>query len=91
MQASNMVRKQVMMLPEHVKKIKVLAKKQKTSASDIVRRAVDAFDPDALGGMDESELLELAHAKVREAITDTIQTREKVMAALDKLEARRVR
>ncbi|MBW2634791.1 MAG: hypothetical protein JRE14_11830 [Deltaproteobacteria bacterium] len=87
--SQNMIRKQILMYPRQVNKIKSLAKKKNTSAAEMVRQAIDAFDPDVTVDMTESELFELAAARVKEALADTITTRKKVTAALDKLEARR--
>ncbi len=87
--SQNMIRKQILMYPRQVNKIKSLAKKKNTSAAEMVRQAIDAFDPDVTVDMTESELFELAAARVKETLADTITTRKKVAAALDKLEARR--
>ena len=84
-----MVRKQILMYPQQAEKIKTLAKRENTSAAEMMRQAIDAFNPGTMVDLAESELLELASVRVKEAIADTIATREKVTAALDKLEARR--
>jgi hypothetical protein len=51
----------------------------------MVRQAIDAFDPNAVHDMSESELLELARIRVKEAIEDTIATRKRVEATLDEI------
>lgn len=83
---TKLVRRQILIYPKQARKIKLLAKKKNTSAAEMMRQAIDAFDPDAIIDIAESDLLELASAKVKEAITDTIATRKKVTAALDMLE-----
>jgi hypothetical protein len=41
----------------------------------MVRKAIDAYNPTIPKDMDESELLELVSARVKEAIVDTQKTR----------------
>ncbi len=84
--AQKLVRRQILIYPKQARKIKSLARRKNTSAAEMMRQAIDAFDPDAIIDIAETDLLELASAKVKEAITDTIETRKKVAAALDKLE-----
>ena len=68
--AEKLVRKQFLISPSQAKKIELMAKKQKTSAAEMVRKAIDAFNPDTLADMAETELLELVRVRVKEAITD---------------------
>ena len=86
--AEKLVRKQFLIYPTQAKKIELIAKRQKTSAAEMVRKAIDAFNPDALSDMADSELLELVRARVKEAIKDTKKTRERLSAGLNKLEAK---
>ncbi len=85
--AENLVRKQYLISPNQVKKLESLAKKQKTSAAEVVRKAIDAFNPDAPVDMQESELLELVSTRVQEAIADTQQTRKRLNKILRELTA----
>jgi prophage DNA circulation protein len=56
------------------------------SAAQIVRDAIDAYDPDAeITQSQEQELLAIAHAKVREAIIRTEETIKKVDTCLENL------
>ena len=87
--SQNMIRKQILMYPRQANKIKLLAKNKNTSAAEMVRQAIDAFDPDVTVDITESELFELAAAKVKKTLAETIAMRKKIAAALDKLEARR--
>ncbi len=83
MQATeNLVRKQYLIAPRQIEKLEILAKKQKTSAADVVRRAIDAFNPDVPTDMNESELFELVSARVKEAIADTATTRKRLNKTL---------
>jgi non-homologous end joining protein Ku len=86
--AEKLVRKQFLISPAQAKKIELMAKKQKTSAAEMVRKAIDAFNPDGLSDMAETELLELVRDRVKEAITDTQNTRERLAAALNRVEAK---
>jgi hypothetical protein len=86
--AAKLVRKQILIYPAQAKKIELMAKRQKTSAAAMVRKAIDAFDPDAVSDMAETELLGLVRVRVKEAIRDTRKTRERLSAVLDTLEAK---
>jgi len=80
--AENLVRKQYLIAPHQVDKLKVLASKQKTSAAEIVRMAIDAFNPDVPAELNESELFDLVSARVKEAIEDTATTRKRLKKTL---------
>ena len=86
--AQKLVRKQFLISPAQAKKIEFMAKKQKTSAAEMVRKAIDSFNLDAMSDMADTDLLELVRVKVKEAITDTRKTRVRLSAALKKLEAK---
>lgn len=73
--AERLVRKQFMISLDQIKKLELLAKKEQTSAAEMVRKAIDAYNPTIPKDMDESELLELVSARVKEAIVDTQKTR----------------
>ena len=88
--APKMIRKQILIYPKQAKKIEALAKRKKTSAAEMMRQAIDAFNPDAMVDMAESELFGLASAKVKKTLADTIAMRKRVTAALDKIEAGRL-
>ena len=87
-QAKKLVRKQHLIYPSQIEKLRVLAEAENTSASEMLRRAIDAFDPNAAADMSESELLELASVRVKEAIIDTIATRKRAEATLKEIEER---
>jgi len=73
--AERLVRKQFLISLDQIKKLELLAKKEQTSAAEMVRKAIDAYNPYIFKDMDESELLELVSARVKEAIADTQKTR----------------
>jgi adenylate cyclase len=84
----NLVRKQYLISSSQVKKIELLAKKQNKSAAEMVRNAIDAFNPDVSMDMKESELLDLVSARVKEAISNTRETRNRLQTTLEMLGAR---
>jgi hypothetical protein len=86
--AENLVRKQYLISPKQIEKIEILAKKQKTSAAQLVRAAIDAYNPDIPMDMKESELLDLVSTRVKEAIADTQETRKRLGLTLQKLTVR---
>jgi hypothetical protein len=86
--AENLVRKQYLISPKQIEKIEILAKKQKTSAAQLVRAAIDAYNPDIPMDMKESELLDLVSTRVKEAIADTQETRKRLGLTLQKLAVR---
>lgn len=88
--ANNLVRKQYLISPTQVKKIELLAKKQKKSAAEMVRNAIDAFNPDVPIDMKESELFDLVSTRVREAIANTQETRDRLEKTLETLALRGV-
>ena len=81
----NLVRKQFLITPGQASKLEQLAKQQRGSAAQIVRDAIDAYNPDIPSDMKESELLELVSLKVKEALADTIKTRNRLEQTLSKL------
>ena len=88
--AQKMIRKQILIYPKQAEKIKALAKRKNTSAAEMMRQAIDAFNPDATVNIPENELFELASTKVKQVLAETIAMRKKVTAALDKLETGRI-
>ena len=87
-QTQKMVRKQHLIYQSQIEKLRVLAEAEKTSASEILRRAIDAFDPNAAAYVIESELLPLTRVRVKEAIKDTIATRRRAEATLKEISER---
>ena len=83
-----LVRKQHLIYPSQVEKLRVLAEAENTSASEMLRRAIDAFDPNTAADMSESGLLELVIIRVKEAINDTIATRKRAEATLKAIKER---
>lgn len=77
MSGTALVRKQFLVTESHIEKIESIAKKQGTSATEVVRKAIDSFEPDSLIEVNEKqqELLDFAVDQVNEAIQLTKKTR----------------
>jgi len=82
----NLVRKQYLVTEDNIKKIEKLASSRGTSAANIVRQAIDAYDPHGAGDMEAPELMQLVHEKLKEAISTTKKANKKVANALKSLE-----
>ncbi len=87
-QSQKMLRKQYSIYPSQAEKLRLLAKQQNISAAEVLRQAIDAFDPHAVNEMSEPELLALARSRIKEAIAETIATRKRVEMTLDKIQNR---
>ena len=86
MQAANkLIRKQYLISLGQASKLESLTQKHHKSEAEIVRNAIDAYNPDGLSSMEESELLALVTERVKEAIADTQQTRERLNKTFEQL------
>ena len=72
------VRKQFLFSASQIKKINQLAKSTGESAAEIVRQAIDAYDPNAAANEDETNLLEIALDRVNGAIKITQAACERI-------------
>ncbi len=79
---TNLVRKQYLVSEDNVKKIEKLASSRGTSAADIVRQAIEAYDPHGAGEMEAPELMQLVHEKLKDTISATKKTNKKVASIL---------
>ena len=86
MAQQNLIRKQYLMSGQNIAKVERLAKKTGTSSAQIVRLAVEAYEPDKSAQKEESDLIELVSSRLKEAIADTKKTRTRLDKALSKLE-----
>ncbi|WP_447971377.1 hypothetical protein [Nitrospira sp. M1] len=73
-----LVRKQYLVSPKNVMKLDRIAKKKGTSATAIVREAIEAYDPEGLDSLGETELITLVSTRLKEAIHDTQMMRRKL-------------
>lgn len=75
---ATLIRKQYLVSQKNVSKLERLAKHKKTSATAIVREAIDAYNPEG----DENELMLLVSTRLKEAIQETRATRKKLNKTL---------
>jgi len=82
---SNLVRRQYLVSRDNIKKVERLASTKGTSAADIVRQAIEAYDPHGAGDMDAPELMELVSQKLKDAVVSTKKANRNVAKALKTL------
>jgi hypothetical protein len=68
-----LVRKQFLISPSQVEKLNRLARDAGASVAQMVRQAIDTYNPDtaAIASLNASKLMELASESLKEAITST--------------------
>ena len=91
-QTEKLVRKQFLISPSQVKKLNRIARSEGTSVAEIVRIAIDTYDPSSstLTDLDAPELMELVSARLKEAIASTQKANRTVDKALKKLSKRNI-
>ncbi|UCD82052.1 MAG: ribbon-helix-helix protein, CopG family [Desulfobacterales bacterium] len=91
-QTEKLVRKQFLISPGQVEKLDRLARSEGTSVAEIVRIAIDNFDPNmaAINDLDSQQLMELVAARLKEAIASTRKANRKVDKALKILSKRSI-
>jgi len=85
---ANLVRKQYLVTEDNIQKVEKLASSKGTSAAEIVRLAIDAYDPLSAENQEAPNLMELVSVKLKEAVSTTQKTNRKVtniLKSLDKL------
>ncbi|MCP4431667.1 MAG: hypothetical protein GY806_11865 [Gammaproteobacteria bacterium] len=85
--SATLVRKQVLLSTENIEKLETVANKRKSSVAEVVRNAIDYFDPEGESASEANELLEVASKKLKEAISDTQKTRRHLNKTLKKIES----
>jgi len=85
--AEKLVRKQFLISPSQVEKLNRLARNEGTSVAEMVRLAIDTYNPDtaAIVDSDAPELMELVSERLKEAITSTQKANRVVSNTLKKL------
>ena len=91
-QTEKLVRKQFLISPSQVKKLNRIARNEGTSVAEIVRVAIDTYDPDRspLADLDAPELMELVSSRLKEAIASTQKANRTIDKALKKLSNRSI-
>ncbi len=85
-QSDNLIRKQFLISAGSVAKLEKLAKTRSISASEVVRRAIDSYDPYQSKEMDMPELIDLVSSRLKDAIISTQAANKKVDDTLKLLE-----
>ena len=83
---SNLVRKQFLISEESVAKLEKLAEARHISASEVVRQAIDSYDPYQSQEMEMPELMDLVSTRLKEAISSTKKANKKIANALKLLD-----
>ena len=87
-----LVRKQFLISPSQIEKLNRLARDEGTSVAQMVRQAIDTYNPDtaAIADLDAPNLMELASERLKEAITSTRKANRAVSNTLKKLSTRSI-
>ena len=85
---AELMRRQYLVTEEHINKLEDISKAEGVSATEVVRRAIDAYHSNDADEMDAPELMALVSARLKETIVDTKKTRLRLHKTLKKLEAR---
>lgn len=84
--SEKLIRKQFLVSSKQVEKLSSLAAAEGESEAEIVRRAIDAFEPESLTGINSSELMDLVSQRLKEAVESTQQANALVFKTLECLE-----
>jgi hypothetical protein len=82
----NLLRKQILISSRQVEKLSALSQAKGKSEAEIVRLAIDAYDPESLTPDSIPELLELLDKRLKDAIASTQHANSVVSKTLKKLE-----
>jgi predicted DNA-binding protein len=83
--SEKMVRKQFLVPPSTVRRLEQLAAKRGTSASEIVRQAINSYDIEDAEAMQSAELIDLVSVRLKEAIKSTRHAQRTVAKSLQAL------
>jgi len=84
--SSNLVRKQFLVSTKNVDKLHRIAKQRGGSMTEVVRNAIDAFEPEEAETLEAPELMALLAGQLQEALKATEAANRRVDAALEALE-----
>ena len=84
--SKKLVRKQFLVSDQHITKLSKIAKAEGKSEAEIVRLAIEAFDPAQQEDMSANDLMDLASERLKEAIKATKKTNALVNKALRNLQ-----
>lgn len=80
-----MVRKQFLVPPAMAKRLEQIAAERGTSASAIVRQAIESFDAADAEAMEPPELMDLVSLRLKDAIRATNRAERKISKVLNSL------
>jgi len=85
-----LVRKQFLISPSQIKKLDRIAQDEGTSVAEIVRTAIDRYDPDTslFSDLDAPELMALVSVRLKEAIASTRKANRAIDNTLKQLSNR---
>jgi predicted DNA-binding protein len=86
--SEKMVRKQFLVPPSTVRRLEQLAARRGTSASEIVRQAINSFDVNDAEAMQSPDLMELVSERLKDAIKSTRQAQRAVSRSLQALSSK---
>ena len=81
-QLTGLVRKQFLISPANETKLNSLAKLLDASASDVVRQAIEAFDPEAATPAEIEALIKFARQRVQQSSALMLEVEQRVTARL---------
>ena len=86
-QTEKLVRKQFLISPSQIKKLDRIARNEGTSVAEIVRVAIDNYNPDnaPFADLNAPELMDLLSTRLKEAIASTQKANRKIDSTLKKL------
>ena len=86
-QTEKLVRKQFLISPNQIKKLDRIARNEGTSVAEIVRVAIDNYNPDnaPFADLNAPELMDLVSTRLKEAIVSTQKANRKIDSTLKKL------
>ena len=89
-QTEKLVRKQFLISPSQIKKLDRIARDEGTSVAEIVRTAIDTYDPNMAPfvDLDAPELMDLVSIRLKEAIASTQKANRTIEKTLKKLSKR---
>jgi siroheme synthase (precorrin-2 oxidase/ferrochelatase) len=84
---AELMRRQYLVTEENISKLEKISSSEGVSATEIVRRAIDAYHPNDVDDLAAPELMELVSERLKEAVEDTRKTRRRLNKTLKKLES----
>lgn len=86
--SEKMIRKQFLVSPSTARRLERLAAARGTSASEIVRQAIDSYDLDTADAIGSEEMMELVSQRLKDAIKSTGRAHRAVAKTLRALDER---